>query len=61
MFYILDTNILIYLIRENPVVRAELTNRGISQSENTVSISIASFGEILSFALQNNWGERKKK
>lgn len=60
MFYILDTNILIYLIRENPVIRAELTNRGIFQSENTVSISIASFGEILSFALQNNWGERKK-
>jgi tRNA(fMet)-specific endonuclease VapC len=60
MFYILDTNILIYLIRENAVVRAELMNRRIFESENTVSISIASFGEILSFALQNNWGERKK-
>jgi tRNA(fMet)-specific endonuclease VapC len=60
MFYILDTNILIYLIRENPVVRAELTNRGIFEPENTVSISIASVGEILSLALQNNWGERKK-
>lgn len=60
MFYILDTNILIYLIRENTVVRAELTNHGIFEPENTVSISIASFGEILSFALQNNWGERKK-
>ena len=59
MVYILDTNILIYLIRENPVVKTELTNRGIFESENTVSVSIASFGEILSFALQNNWGERK--
>ncbi len=60
MVYLLDTNILIYLIRENPIVRAELSNRGIFEPENTVSISIASFGEILSFALQNNWGERKK-
>ena len=60
MIYILDTNILIYLIRENAVVKAELSNRGVFDTENTVSISIASFGEILSFALQNNWGDRKK-
>lgn len=60
MFYILDTNILIYLIRENPVVRAELTNRGIFQSENTVSISIASFGEILSFAYKTIGVSAKK-
>jgi tRNA(fMet)-specific endonuclease VapC len=59
MIYILDTNILIYLIRENPIVKAELTNLGIFEPKNTVSISIASFGEILSFAQQNNWGERK--
>ena len=59
MIYILDTNILIYLIRENTVVKTELSNRGIFEPENTVSVSIASFGEILSFALQNNWGERK--
>lgn len=60
MVYILDTNILIYLIRENPIIRTELTRLGIFEAENTVSISIATFGEILSFALQNNWGERKK-
>ncbi len=61
MVYILDTNILIYLIRENPIVKAELSNLGIFEPENTVSISIASYGEILSFALQNNWGNRKKE
>jgi tRNA(fMet)-specific endonuclease VapC len=60
MVYILDTNILIYLIRENPVVNSELSKIGVFKPQNTVSISIASFGEILSFALQNNWGERKK-
>jgi tRNA(fMet)-specific endonuclease VapC len=60
MIYILDTNILIYLIRENPVVKAELSSRGIFDTQNTSSISIASVGEILSFALQNNWGEHKK-
>lgn len=60
MIYLLDTNILIYLIRENSIVKAELSNLGIFEPENTVSISIASYGEILSFALQNNWGERKK-
>ena len=61
MVYLLDTNILIYLIRENPIVKAELTNLGIFEPENTVSISIASYGEILSFALQNNWANAKKK
>ena len=61
MVYLLDTNILIYLIRENPIVKTELSNLGIFEPENTVSISIASFGEILSFALQNNWGERKRR
>ena len=60
MVYILDTNILIYLIRENQIVVTELANRGVFDSKNITSISIASFGEILSFARQNNWGERKK-
>ena len=46
MIYLLDTNILIYLIRENPIVKAELTNLDIFEPENTVSISIASYGEI---------------
>ncbi len=59
MVYILDTNILIYLIRENPIVRIELSKLGVLERENTTSISISSVGEILSFALQNNWGERK--
>ena len=58
MIYILDTNILIYLIRENPIIKAELSNQGVFEPENTVSLSIATFGEILSFALQNNWGVR---
>ena len=60
MVYILDTNILVYLIRENPIIRAELFRQGIFEPENTVSVSIASFGEILSFALQYNWGQGKK-
>jgi predicted nucleic acid-binding protein len=54
MVYLLDNNILIYLIRENPNIIAELSKFGVFRAENTVSISIASFGEILSFALQNN-------
>jgi tRNA(fMet)-specific endonuclease VapC len=60
MVYILDTNILIYLIRENPIVHSELSEIGVFSPQNTTSISIASFGEVLSFAWQNNWGERKK-
>jgi tRNA(fMet)-specific endonuclease VapC len=60
MFYILDTNILIALIRENAVVKMELAKMGAFQPQNTTSISIASVGEILSFALQNNWGNTKR-
>lgn len=60
MVYILDTNILIYLIRENQTVVTELANLDVFDSKNITSIFIASVGEILSFALQNNWGVQKK-
>jgi tRNA(fMet)-specific endonuclease VapC len=57
--FILDTNILIYLVRENSHIEKELSKLGVYPQQNVVSISIASVGEVLSFALQNNWGHKK--
>lgn len=59
--FILDTNILIYLIRENTHIKKELSKLNVFPQQNAVSISIASVGEALSFALQNNWGDVKRK
>jgi tRNA(fMet)-specific endonuclease VapC len=59
MNFVLDTNILILLIREEEKIKGILSNFDVFNSGNFTTISIASVGEILSFALQNNWGSRK--
>jgi tRNA(fMet)-specific endonuclease VapC len=59
MTYILDTNILIYLIRENKDIEAEIQTRDIFNSKNQINISIATVGELHSIALQNKWGSNK--
>jgi tRNA(fMet)-specific endonuclease VapC len=60
MTYILDTNILVYLIRENPLVVSALQEMDIFGANSGI-ISFASFGESLSLSLKNNWGIAKKE
>jgi tRNA(fMet)-specific endonuclease VapC len=56
MNLLLDTNILIHLIKD-PSLRL-LTNI-INPDEKRLIVCIASIGELKSIALQNNWGEKK--
>lgn len=60
MIYILDSNILLHIIRNNQVIDAELKKVGIYNTANAF-ISIVSVGELLSISKQNNWGYSKQQ
>jgi tRNA(fMet)-specific endonuclease VapC len=58
MKYILDTNILLHVIRENSIIETDLNRLGVYQPRAS-SISIVSVGELLSISKRNNWGSHK--
>ena len=56
--FVLDTNIIILLVRERNRVRmTELI--GLKNSEHQFIISIVTVGELESFGLRNRWGKKK--
>ncbi len=58
MNLLLDTNILLYLIKDtNP----SILNNAINPDNQEVYLSVASLGEIKSIALRNNWGPKKSR
>jgi tRNA(fMet)-specific endonuclease VapC len=59
MKYLLDTNILIHLLRKTPHSQAIRNQIGFENSNNEFYISVVSQGEIQSISLQNNWGNNK--
>lgn len=59
MTYILDSNILIYLARENAKVVAYVQEKDVF-GVNKGIISFASVGESLAFSMKNKWGVAKK-
>ncbi len=59
MNYLLDTNILIHFIRKDEVARRIDNDFSPFSPSNRVVVSIVSFGEIKSIALQNGWGQKK--
>ncbi len=61
MTYILDTNILLQIIRENSTFLESLESYELFSSTNETYISIVTVGELYSIARQNSWGEKKKK
>jgi tRNA(fMet)-specific endonuclease VapC len=61
MNFILDTNILIHLIRQTPNVMQQLNNKGVFGIQNQTFISIVTIAEIQAFAYRNNWGTPKLK
>ena len=61
MTYILDTNILLQIIRENDSFLQLLEKYELINSTNETYISIVTVGELYSIARQNSWGEKKKK
>jgi tRNA(fMet)-specific endonuclease VapC len=61
MNFVLDTNILIHLVRQTPNVLQKLIDKGIFGAENGTFISIVTIAEIQAFAYRNNWGVAKLK
>ncbi len=60
MTYFLDTNILINLVRKSSLAAFVIRDYGIFEETNATLTSIASYGELLSFSIKNNWGLAKK-
>ena len=61
MNYLLDTNILLHYIRKDKVAQhIEVTWQPFSPPNQAI-VSLVSFGEIKSIALQSNWGDQKLK
>ncbi len=59
MIFVLDTNILIHLIRQTPNVQDYLNQIGAFDRNNYMNISIVSVAEIKTFAYRNKWGDSK--
>jgi predicted nucleic acid-binding protein len=57
---LLDTNILIHLVRGNAIGRAIDTKYDLLGRRERPLISIVTVGELMKFAEWRNWGERKK-
>ena len=54
--YLLDTNILVHLIRGQRMARYVQARYGLNTILAEGLVSVISFGEVSSFALQRNWG-----
>ena len=61
MIFVLDTNILIHLIRQTHSVQESLNKIGVFNRNNYMNISIVSVAELKTFAIRNNWGVSKMK
>ncbi len=59
MIYLLDTNVLIRIIRGSRAYFME--NFSLDNPSNLTLTSLVSSAEILSFGMQNRWGELKKQ
>jgi tRNA(fMet)-specific endonuclease VapC len=57
--YLLDTNIVLALMRSNPLGRFIETTYGLRAALNRSLISVATVGEMLSLARQFDWGKTK--
>ena len=59
MLYTLDTNILLYYVRENPTRTFIETTFAPFSNDNEALISVVTVAEIMVLASANNWGSRK--
>ena len=59
MYFLFDTNILLYYIRENATASIIDSAYNPFGNGNTPVLSVVSVGEIKSIALRNNWGKVK--
>lgn len=61
MRYVLDTNIILHIVRNSDVWKRIKEEYGLANKDNKVFISIVSYAEIMSLAKQLNWGDTKLK
>jgi tRNA(fMet)-specific endonuclease VapC len=59
MDYLLDTNIVLNLIRDSPLSRQLRSDYSLFKTPQRLFISVVVEGEIESLALQNQWGTSK--
>ena len=59
MYFLFDTNILLYYIRENATASIIDSTYNPFGNGNTPVLSVVSVGEIKSIALRNSWGKAK--
>ncbi len=59
MRYVLDTNIILHIVRNSDLWKRLKTEFRLTDSENKVYISIVSYAEIKSLAKQLDWGKTK--
>ncbi len=59
MDYLLDTNIVLNLIRESPLSKQLKTDYQLFKSPQRLFVSVVVEGELESLALQNQWGKTK--
>ena len=59
MLYLLDTNIVVHLIRDSLLAHKLKTEHLIFDQPQRPLISVVTEGELESFALQNDWGKNK--
>ena len=59
--YPLDTNIILALLRDNPLGRAVDRAYSLSSSLNRNLVSVVSVGELLSLAVKLGWGHAKRE
>ena len=57
--YLLDTGVLVHYARQSPLYQKIESNEGLSLQDCLPMVSVVTYGEILSFAIQRNWGVKK--
>ena len=57
--YLLDTGVLVHYARQSSLYQKIESNEGLSNQDCLPMISVVTYGEILSFAIQHNWGAKK--
>jgi tRNA(fMet)-specific endonuclease VapC len=57
--YLLDTGILVHYVRQSSLYQAIESSEKLTDQDCIPFISVVTMGEIMSFAIQHNWGQAK--
>ncbi len=61
MIYVLDTNILLQILRKDDFFNVLNLKYDFFNTSNSIYISVVSIGEIYSLAFRNHWGEERRR